>query len=145
MRNVNRRCRRKRARGFALIEAALAIVIVGLGVVALMGLFAAQTQVNAYGSDLSTAVFLAEELRAMTDDIRFSELTSFDGMTFNGVDANEKQLAGLGSYTQTFDVQAVDPLDLTGPTYDEPELLLLTATVLYAGRELVELNWLRSR
>ena len=82
------RARRRRVGGFTLMEAVFSIMIVGLGVVAMMQLFGSGTKVNAYGNHLSSAVFLAEELQAMTDDVAFDDLLSYDGQTFNGVDAN---------------------------------------------------------
>ena len=134
-----------RSGGFTLIEAAVAIIIVGLGVVALLGLFAACTQVNAYGSDLSTAVFLAEEMRAMTDDMAFDALGGLDGSTFNGVDANRGELAGLNQYTQQLNVQMVEPAGLTLYVGADPQLALLSATVVHSGQEVTRLDWLRSR
>ena len=142
----NRRRRfRGRAAGFTLIEAAFAIIIVGLGTAALVGLFMAQTQANAYGRDLSTAVFLAEELRAMTDGVAFDQLGSFDGRTYNGADADGQALPGLGEYLQTLTVGQVDPTDLSPYVGSDPQMRLLTATVSYAGEPMTQISWLRGK
>ena len=134
-----------RTAGFTLIEAAFAIIIVGLGTAALMGLFMAQTQANAFGRDLSTAVFLAEELRAMTDGVGFDQLGSFDGQVYNGVDADAQALPGLAEYVQTLVVQQVDPADLSTYVGADPQMRLLTATVSYAGEPMTQISWLRGK
>jgi len=135
----------RRAGGFTLIEAIFAIMIVGLGVVALMQLFAAGTYVNGCGNSLSSAVFLAEELRAMTDNAPFSSLAGFQGQTFQGVDANGTAVAGLGAFQQLLEVQPVNPNDLTPYVGSSPQVVRLTARVIYNGRELTRLSWLRAK
>lgn len=53
-------------RGFTLIEAALATVIVGVGVLAVVEAQQAFLQKNAWSTHTSTAMFLANEIREMT-------------------------------------------------------------------------------
>ena len=53
-------------RGFTLIEAALAIVIVGVGVTALLELLAAGTMSNSAGTELTTAINLANNIHEIT-------------------------------------------------------------------------------
>lgn len=57
---------RRRAAGFTLIEAALAIVIVGVGVTALLELLTAGTMSNLAGAELTTAVNLANNVHEIT-------------------------------------------------------------------------------
>ena len=130
--------------GFTLIEAMLAVMIVGMGIAALMHVFAAGTYVNQYGDRLSKAVFLAEELRSMTDDVAFDDLLAFDGQTFNGVDANGTAVAGLDDFQQSFVVEAVDPDDLTLYVGPDPEAIRLTVNVAFNGDPVTTMSWLRS-
>ena len=99
--------------GFTLVEAMLSIMIVGIGIVSLMMLFASGTTVNKFGNDLSTAVFLADQMRNMTDEIPFNNLLVYNNQTFNGVDAGGNQVAGMQEYHQQLKVQPVNPDDLT--------------------------------
>jgi len=135
---------RRREVGFTLMEAVFSIMIVGLGVVAMMQLFGSGTKVNAYGNHLSSAVFLAEELQAMTDDVAFDDLLSYNGQTFNGVDANEKPVEGLANYQQQLFAEGVTPGDLTVYVGHDQEIIRLTAVVNHQGLELARISWLRS-
>jgi len=135
---------RRREVGFTLMEAVFSIMIVGLGVVAMMQLFGSGTKVNAYGNHLSSAVFLAEELQAMTDDVAFDDLLSYNGQTFNGVDANGNPVEGLNNYQQQLLAEGVTPEDLTVYMGPDPEIIRLTAVVNHQGLELARISWLRS-
>ena len=135
---------RSQRNGFTLIEAMLAVMIVGLGIAALMHVFTAGTYVNQYGDRLSKSVFLAEELRSMTDDVDFDDLLAFNGLTFNGVDANGAAVAGLGDFQQSFEVTAVNPLDMEAIVVLDPEVIRITANVAYNGNQVTSMSWLRS-
>lgn len=144
MQQAKIRTRRRHEVGFTLIEAVFSIMIVGLGVVAMMQLFGSGTKVNAYGNHLSSAVFLAEELQSMTDDVAFDDLLDYNGQTYNGVDANGKSVEGLSRYQQQLLVEGVTPGDLTVYVGPDPEIIRLTAVVNHQGQELVRMSWLRS-
>jgi len=58
--------RRAARRGFTLIEAALAILIVGVGVTALLELLTAGTLSNVAGTELTTAINLANNIHEIT-------------------------------------------------------------------------------
>ena len=53
-------------RGFTLIEAAMVTVIIGVGVVAMLQLLAAGTVSNSEGTELTTAINLANNIREMS-------------------------------------------------------------------------------
>ena len=144
MRQKSIRNQRRREVGFTLMEAVFSIMIVGLGVVAMMQLFGSGTKVNAFGNHLSSSVFLAEELQAMTDDVAFDDLLSYDGQTFNGVDANGNPVEGLTNYQQQILAEGVNPGDLTVYVGPDPEIIRLTAVVTYGGQEMARISWLRS-
>ncbi len=146
MKSPVKRSHHRRGGGFTLIEALYAIMIVGLGVVALMMLMASGTTVNTFGNDLSSAVFLADEMRAMTDDVPFDDLPAYNGQTFNGVDANGNPVEGLAGFQQQLSVTAVDPIDLTTLVGPVPvQTLRLTATVTSASGAQTRFSWLRAK
>ncbi len=81
---------RRGRRAFTLIETALAIVIVGSGVLAIMVAQAAFHQQNSWSSHTSAATFLANEIREMT-----RRLPLYDPVTSNafwGPEDNEDTL-----------------------------------------------------
>lgn len=126
---------------FTLVEAMMAVVIVGLGVTGLMYIVASGTTVNAFGNQLSSATYLAEELRTMTDIEEFESLTDYDGLSFAGVDSDGNAIAGMQGYVQSLTVTAVDPTTLASdPTSD---VILIAANVSYQGKEMVNMTWLR--
>ena len=136
---------RYRNAGFTLVEVVFAIMIVGLGVVAMMLLFAAGTQVNAFGNKLSSGVFLAEEMRSMSDNRTFDQLILNGNLAFNqAVDAQGNSVAGLEDYQQQLLVQPVNPIDLTTYIGANPQAALLTAVVSYKQEPITRVSWLRT-
>ncbi len=131
--------------GFTLIEVMFAMRIIGLGIAALMQVFAAGTQVNGWGDYLSKGVFLAGECRSMTDDVGFDNLAGYDGQVFNGVDANGDPINGLQDYQQTIDVRMVSPHDLTLYVGPDPQAAILTTVVSHANDEITRMSWLRTK
>ena len=143
MAKIRRQNSRRKAGGFTLVEAVFAIMIIGFAVTALMLLFGTGTQVTAYGNRLSQAVFLAEEMRAMTDEVDFTNLLSYHGQIYNGVDANGNPLPGVMDFQQQLEVQGVNPADMT-ITVGNVEMIRVTAAVTYQGTELTRMSWLRT-
>jgi hypothetical protein len=135
----------RRSGGFTLLEAVYAIMIEGLGIAALMQVFASGTKINAFGDQLSKSVFLAEELRSMTDNVAFADLLDYNGTTYNGVDANGNAVAGLTDFQQQLTVQAVNPATLTLYVGANPAAMRLTARVRHSGSELTHVSWLRMK
>ena len=146
MKRQNRKSNSKnrRASGFTLMEAVYAIMIIGLGVVSLMQVLAAGTNVNGYGNNLSSGVFLANEIHAMTDDSSFDGLIAQGNLNFaQAVDANGNVLTGLASFSQQLQVTPINPVDMTTYVGPDPEMLRLTAIVTKQGNEIIRNSWLR--
>jgi type II secretory pathway pseudopilin PulG len=99
---------RSTAGGFTLIEAAIATVIIGIGITALLASVAAGTRVNDSGQKLTQAVFLAQEIREWTLKLPFTDPDAADASNPPGPD---------GTNPQTF----IDDLDdLMNVTYSPP-------------------------
>ena len=134
----------RRPSGFTLMEAVFSIIIIGFAVSGLMLLFGTGTNVTAYGNRLSQAVFLAEEIRSMTDDVKFVNLMNYNDATFNGVDAGGNTLIGMDGFQQQIIVQGVNPADLT-VSVGNPNMVRVTAIVTYHGHEMTRISWLRAK
>src|SRR4051794_31056268 len=66
---------RRRNRGFTLMEAAMVTVVIGVGVLSLVELLAAGTMSNSKGTELTTAVNLASNVREIATGLAFQDPT----------------------------------------------------------------------
>ncbi|HVT90162.1 MAG TPA: prepilin-type N-terminal cleavage/methylation domain-containing protein [Tepidisphaeraceae bacterium] len=125
----------KRRRGFTLIETALATVIVGVGIVAMMQLFAACTFETRASAQMSTATLLASNIQEAMGGLTFADpsvghthfgketgetlatfndIDDFDAGSFNPpIDSLRQQIPTMSKYTQVVSVWPVYPYNLS--------------------------------
>jgi len=116
-------------RGFTLIEASLATVIVGVGVLSMMRLFAACTIQNRESNHSTTAMLLAENVQETMAGLTlvdpaygvtyfgpepgqtlasYDDVDDFNNQTFSPpIDATRKPIANLSQYSQIVTVWPV--------------------------------------
>ncbi|HEV2296366.1 MAG TPA: hypothetical protein VGR35_21160 [Tepidisphaeraceae bacterium] len=130
-------------RGFTLIEAAMATVIIGVGVLALVELLAAGTVSNVRGTEMTTGINLAKNIRELTLQKTFAELPAMHNASYNPpIDSREVALANMSDWTQVVKVESVDPDLLTTPLPDfTPHAVRVTATINRNGRKVCDLMW----
>jgi prepilin-type N-terminal cleavage/methylation domain-containing protein len=126
---------KRRRRGFTLIEASLATVIVGVGILSMMQLFTACTRQNAAAADMTTAMLLAENIQETMAGLSFSDpafgrtyfgpepgqtlpsyddVDDFDGKTFSPpIDSTRQPITTLSQYSQVISVWPVYPNQLS--------------------------------
>jgi type II secretory pathway pseudopilin PulG len=148
---------RPRSRGFTLIEAAITTVIVGVGILATMSLFAACSQQNMNASEMTTAMMLATNVQEAMANMSFSDpimgkttfgpeggevLGSFDdvddwdGQTINPpIDAFRAPVSNMSQYSQ---VVTVDPIDMNNLSLVLPKTVLNRAAVRVRVRVLFQ-------
>ena len=73
MKSYSNNLKKWRSGGFTLAEVLTATVVMGVGLAAIMGALRSGTKVNAYASDVSQGVFLAQELRECLGNLPFSD------------------------------------------------------------------------
>lgn len=125
-------------RGFTLIEAAITTVIIGVGCVAMLELLAAGTVANKEGTELTTAINLAGNVREAMSGVYYTDPTSpthwgpengettpaqyddlddFDGWSSspgNPIDASRTRLSSdYSTWTQKVKVDSINPANLT--------------------------------
>lgn len=81
-RRPNRRTRRAGRSAFTLIETAMAVIIIGVGIVAMVDAQRAFMVSNAWSSQAATASFLANEIREFTRKLPRHDLVT--GLSLNG-------------------------------------------------------------
>ena len=135
-------------KGFTLIEALFATMLLGLVVAALVAASGAFTMANGYGVDLSTAEFLIEEVRERTTNIDVDTLiASYDGQTFSPpVDINGTTMSDFVGFSQQVAVEHIqsgnfDQVDGTGTS----DFVRVTVTVSKSGAPVSSTSWIRAR
>lgn len=102
---TSRRVRRSvKRRGFTLIETALATIIIGVGVVAVVEAQVAFSQANQWSSHSATATMLANEIRQLTVN-----MPRHDPIT--GLYINSGTLVGWGREANETSVDDLDDID----------------------------------
>ena len=147
---------RPSARGFTLMEATLAVVIVAFGFLSTMELFATCTAENQRSAQMTTAQMLTTNLQELTTGMAFrdpfnsnmpvgiepgetlatyNDVDDFDGFVSSPpIDATRAPIQALSQYTQIVQVMAVDA-NRTGANYDyaTPEIPKDSAAALNRG------------
>lgn len=157
-------------RGFTLIEAALATIIVGVGVVSMMQLLAACTYQNRAASQSTVAMYLAQCVQEMTNDMPFvdpnggpavptppgglllyNNLDNFNGWNTTAtvpVDSTRQALPQLANYAQRVTVTSVNPNNFSLPGTD---CKVVRVDILYRSRPtdswsvVYTTSWVRTR
>jgi Tfp pilus assembly protein PilV len=162
-RSIGRCCRKP---GFTLIDTALATIIVGVGVMAVMQLLATGTTNNYDGAQQTTAANLAKNIREMCLNLDFVDpnnpnnwgqnasqyssnpativgLNNLAGVTFcPPVDSRKVAIAGWTDWQQAVNVQTVNPnlLTASAPNGSEPAVQI-TVTVSHLGQPFYTMSW----
>ena len=158
----------KNKRGFSLIEALIAILLVGLSIASLMAANSAFTKANGDGTDLSTAEFLFEQIRELTTllpvidpntelDVfgpeagetlaNYDDLDDFDGKNFSPpINALRGTLSDFAEYSQQVTVENVNPSDFEQVVADHGSCFVrITVRISKNSREVCSASWLRAR
>ena len=169
--NISRAARDGLGRaGFSLIEVAVAIVIIGIGVLALLTCVGAGTRANDAGQELTQATFLAQEIREWTLGLPFSDPNSADQGNPPGLDSGETQysvddlddlmdvtyspprdgtgsaISDMGDWSQTLTLTWRDPADLaTVVAPGTSNVIHVELTLYHKGREALATGWLVTR
>jgi type II secretory pathway pseudopilin PulG len=164
---------RSARRGFTLIEAAITTIIVGVGCVAMLELLATGTLANNEGSELTTAMNLAGNIRECLTGVTYSDpinpthwgreagetnvslyndLDDFDGQQFSPpIDARRHSLGSTYStWSQNVKIESINPTNLTATMNHltlSPDLrptCRCTITITHNGKQVYSQWWIAS-
>lgn len=154
--------------GFSLIEVLIAVLLVGLAVASLVASNSAFTKANGAGTDLSTAEFLAEQIRELTALLpvidpgstvwttfgpegvetlaTYNDLDDFDGTSFSPpINANRTALNNFAAYSQQVTVENVSPSNFEQVVADKSSSFVrVTVRVYLNSKEICSTSWLRA-
>ncbi len=130
--------------GFSLIEAVVAIAIVGLGMVGLLVSISSGTRANHEGRWGTQAVLLAREIREFTFFQPFDSLTDtfydppVDGQGAILHDLSDWQQKIAVSYHKADSLREIDPTETSNVKY-------VQAQISYEGRTIITVGWMVTR
>lgn len=156
---------RKSIGGFTLIEVLIATILVGLAIAALLGANSSFTMANGVGTDMSTAEFLAEQIRELTTMLPvvdpqtptsfgaeeatlaiYDDVDDFNDLTFSPpIDANRDVLDEFPAFSQVVTVDKVLASELDQTTNSASDFVRVTVQVLQNGRQVVSASWIRAK
>jgi len=154
--------------GFSLIEVLIATVLIGLSIAALVAANGSFSRANATGADLSTAEFLAEQIRELTTMLPvadpggtswttfgpeeaslagYDDVDDFDNATCSPpITASRAPLNDLAGFSQQVIVQNVSSSNFDTVAADRlTPFVRVTVNILQNGRPISSASWIRAR
>jgi len=155
--------------GFSLIEVLVAILLIGLAISSLLAANISFTKVNGAGTNLSTAEFLAEQVRELTALLPvvdpdtgdgffgpeeaaladYDDLDDFDGASFSPpINANRAALNNFAAFSQQVLVEKVNNgnFEQVVPDSDPTSRFVrVTVRVLLNSSQICSTTWIRAR
>jgi len=152
---------------FTLVEVLVAILLVGLAVVALLVANKALTYSNSAGLEITTAEFLIEQIKEFTALLPvidpedgttqfgpeetslagYDDLDDFDGASFSPpINGDRQALNNFSAYRQLVTVQNVSASNFSLPVGDHTSPVVRVTVQVYLNSKLIsEQNWIRAR
>lgn len=157
-------------KGFTLIEALIASVLVGVGIVALLVAAKSGTQVNMAGRNITQATYLSQEIREWTLKLPFSDPDAGDAGNPPGPDGSDPQefvddlddlldvtyspprdasgqaIPDADGWSQHISLQWKDPDSLgTTVTVGSSDVIRVVITIARDGHDVLSTGWLVTR
>jgi hypothetical protein len=154
-------------RAFTIIEALIAIILVGFAIASLVAANGSFTKANGAAVDLSTAEFLVEQVRELTAMLAvvdpqtgiyifgpeepalnsYDDLDDFDGLSFSPpINADRQPLNDFAVFTQQITVQNVSSSNFELVVADHSsDFVRVTVKVLLNSSQISSTTWIRTR
>ena len=129
-----------RRNGFTLIEALIAMVLLGFAITALLVANRSFSAANAQGLEMSTAEFLIEQVREQTVTTPFASLmTNFNNKTYSPPhDSQGNSLSAYAGFSQKITVQNLSGF---GPS---TEFYRITVEIRLNNEVISSASWIRA-
>lgn len=136
---------RKNRKGFTLLEVLIAVVLIGIGIAGIVAANGSLTKLNGAAVDLSTAEFLAEQIREMTAQMNFSSLNSLNNKNYCPPrDSQDQALNDFSDYTQSITAVHVQNDDLTQVSGNSTNYIRITVDIVRDSKTITSASWIRA-
>jgi type II secretory pathway pseudopilin PulG len=136
---------RKAARrgGFTLIEAMLTTIIIGVAFVSMLQLLAVGTVNNIKGSELTTGISLARNIREYTLNSTWANLPGLNNTSHNPPwDSRGIPVNSLTGWQQKITVQSVNPDNIQQNIADPtPDAVRVGVVINHNNQKVCDLSW----
>lgn len=138
--------KRARRRGFSYLDVMVAVVIVGVAIVALMQSMTTSTTVNGSARELSVAVNLTRHVHERAMSLGMSQVDALDGQTFTTpIGSDGKPLAGYTGWEQKVLVYKAEPtndLEANAASGSTSKIRRIVVEATYKGEVVHRESWL---
>jgi len=153
--------------GFTLVEVLVAIVLVGFAIAAMVGASLSFTKANTAGANLTTAEFLSEQIKQLTDLLAvvdpqsgtgtfgpeetnlagYDDLDDFNGAVFSPpINTARETLSDFTGYTQQITVENVSAANFEQTVANHSsDFVRVTVTVSLNSDTVSSASWIRAR
>ena len=146
----------RRGRAFAMIEVAIAQVIVAVAITAMCHLLATGTAANSAAAEMTIALNLADNIHELARGLPFSDtgqpvvgpwhdVWDLDGQSFSPpIDVGRTPIDADVGWEQRVSLQTVDPKRISSTFPNNPTIptARLTVSIYHRGRYIYGANWL---
>ena len=151
--------------GFTIIEALIAMVLIGLAIVSLVGANIVLTRANGVGVTLTTAEFLIEQIKELTTMLpvidpqtetdvfgaeegaiaNYDDIDDFDGQTFSPpINSRREVLNNFAAYSQQVTVENLNATNFAQVVGDHSSSFVRVTVKVFLNSELISsTNWIR--
>jgi prepilin-type N-terminal cleavage/methylation domain-containing protein len=136
--NMIRPSVRKSRGGFTLVEVLICAVLVALGFAALVAAFSHDAVVTQRGEEVSTATFLADEIRDMAFRMSLADALDLNGTVYSPAVLSTGVAAGQTGWSQAVSISPVSTADLNVDVAESgAQAARLSVDVRYLGVSVV--------
>jgi len=154
-------------KAFTFAEVLIAIILLGIAVVSMLTANLAYTKANDFGTKLSTAEFLIEQIKELTTTLpvidldtgystfgpeeatlaEYDDLDDFDNMSFSPpINADRQGLTNFPQFTQSIEVQNIHPNNFEQVVSDHSSNFVRVKATIYVNSQIISsTSWIRAR
>jgi len=146
MQRQDKNHRRGGGRGFTLVEALMTILLLSVGLAAVMGAVNLGIRYSGEGTELTQAVFLAQEIRERTLNMDFLDVVNLNGATNSPpINSHGETITGMSGWSQSITTSYRSTNDPSVVLPGTSDLVFVQVQVSHNGNVSLTTGWLVAR